>query len=191
MPYSPLLERALRTAATAHAGQTRKGGAIPYVTHLTGTAIILARAGFSDEELLAAAILHDTLEDTTLTAEELESDFGHRVASLVRDASEVKHDRQGKKLPWKTRKAEHISRLASCPVESRAIVLADKLHNLGTLLDDLKSDSDVWTRFNAPPADILEYYEAMFRLADNEPTLQAFTASGRELLVALRQHLSY
>lgn len=178
----------MRVAADAHASQFRKGTVIPYFTHLAGTAIILARGGFCDEELLAAAFLHDSLEDTELTDGEIKREFGKRVASLVRDASEVKRDAHGQTLPWKTRKSEHLSRLASCSVESRAIVLADKLHNLGTLIDDLKTDPGAWTRFNASPADTIGYYEAMFRLADDEPSLQSFAASGSEMLSALRTH---
>ena len=186
MLYSPLIERALRLTATAHASQVRKGTAIPYVTHLAGTALVLARAGFINDELLAAALLHDCLEDAGISAGQIERDFGPAVAAMVIDASEIKHGGQGEKLPWNTRKEEHLARLATCPVESRAIVLADKIHNLGTLADDLAVDPNAWTRFNAAPRQTLWYYEAMFELAHDEPRLQVFSQTGSELLERLR-----
>ncbi|NEK65468.1 MAG: HD domain-containing protein, partial [Xanthomonas perforans] len=77
----PILRRAWEVGASAHAGQTRKSGE-PYITHPVAVAGVLAELGL-DMESLIAAILHDTIEDTPLTREELASEFGEAVAELV------------------------------------------------------------------------------------------------------------
>src|SRR5690606_7605591 len=77
----PLLREAWRVGAAAHAGQTRKSGE-PYITHPVAVATVLAELGL-DVETLVAAILHDTIEDTPLTREELAAQFGEDVAELV------------------------------------------------------------------------------------------------------------
>ncbi|MFH5804200.1 HD domain-containing protein [Alienimonas sp. DA493] len=151
-PYPPLLTRAARYAALAHAGQTRKDSAEPYVTHPLAVMTLLCRAGWGDdEELLAAAALHDVLEDTEVTPEELAETFPPRVCGLVRALSERKRDERGEKLPWEFRKAEHRARLAVAEEAARALALADKLHNLRCLEEDVTPDRvDPWARFNAP-----------------------------------------
>ena len=150
-PFPPLLVRAVRFAATAHAGQTRKGSGAPYVTHPLAVALILCRAGWADDgELLAAAALHDVLEDTAVTPDELAAAFPPRVCELVAALSERKRDEAGAKLPWEVRKAEHRARLAVADEAARALALADKLHNLRCLEADLAGGVDAWPLFNAP-----------------------------------------
>ncbi|MBQ9166040.1 MAG: bifunctional (p)ppGpp synthetase/guanosine-3',5'-bis(diphosphate) 3'-pyrophosphohydrolase, partial [Oscillospiraceae bacterium] len=77
-----LLEQALSFAAAAHEGMTRKGSQTPFLLHPMETAVIVSSLS-SDPEVLAAALLHDVVEDTSCTLEELEERFGSRVASLV------------------------------------------------------------------------------------------------------------
>lgn len=187
--YSPLVERALRVAADAHAHQSRKATTIPYLTHLAGTALILTRAGIVEERVLAAALLHDGIEDTSLTEEEIARDFGEEVARMVVDASEIKLDERGEKIAWHDRKQEHRARLRDCSVESRAIVLADKVHNLGTIVDDLAVDPSTWFRFRATPKETLGYFETMFELAEGEQSLRPFAETGAVLLQRLRRYL--
>lgn len=189
MLYSSFVEQALRFAAEAHGSQFRKGTAIPYLTHLTGVALILARAGFDDDEVLAAALLHDTVEDAGVTAETIAARFTPRVAALVVAASEVKRDDAGEKRSWQTRKSEHLERLRSEPVEARAIVLADKLHNLGTLLDDVAIDSAVWSRFNSDPEQQAWYYLAVLDAAGEEPSVDRLRSEYRTLLGRLQAGL--
>ncbi|MGE8227800.1 MAG: HD domain-containing protein, partial [Stenotrophomonas sp.] len=83
----PLLRRAWEVGAAAHAGQTRKSGE-PYITHPVAVARILAELGL-DVETLIAAILHDTIEDTPLTGEELAGEFGQAVADLVEGVTKL------------------------------------------------------------------------------------------------------
>ena len=82
-----MIDLAIEVAAKAHQNQVRKGTDIPYITHPLAVGIILAKAGCSDE-VIVAGILHDTLEDTPLTLDCIQETFGPRVASIVKGASE-------------------------------------------------------------------------------------------------------
>src|SRR4051812_30513137 len=88
------LERALRWAAVAHDGQVRKGEKIPYFEHVVGVAMILDRLGF-DESVVIAGLLHDVVEDTEVTLDQVRGRFGDEVARTVEACSEVKNDEQG------------------------------------------------------------------------------------------------
>src|SRR5205807_3243496 len=102
---TPRLEQALRWSARCHEGQTRKGGHIPYFQHAAAVAMILDRAGF-DEDVVVAGLLHDVVEDTTATFEDVALRFGPAVAETVRQCSEVKRDAEGRKRPWIDRKRD-------------------------------------------------------------------------------------
>src|SRR5262249_7510334 len=98
--HSPLVERALRVAARAHRDQTRKGTDIPYLTDPAAVALILVRAGFDDEATLAAALLHDVVEDTDWPAERLRAEFPPQVLEYVSAVTERKLAADGSKRPW-------------------------------------------------------------------------------------------
>ncbi len=156
---SPALEDALRAAALWHRGQTRKRSELPYVQHVFAVALVLDRLGFA-EDVVIAGLLHDAVEDAGVTYEEIVARFGPRVAELVAFNSERKLDAVGNKRPWIDRKREHLAAVAAAPVEARAVLLADKLHNLAAIEHDLREGRSVWEAFNAPRADVLGYYEA-------------------------------
>ncbi|QDU41009.1 Bifunctional (p)ppGpp synthase/hydrolase relA [Maioricimonas rarisocia] len=180
---STLLERALRVAGTAHAGQHRKGTDIPYVVHPLAVVLILTRAGIDDDETLAAAILHDVVEDTDWTAERLQREFPPRVVELVAALSEQKTTSDGEPIPWETRKREHMQRLGASCSAARAIALADKLHNARSLLYDAEAGGVCWDRFNAPRDRILDRYrEAAERLGGDEPPLARLVTELRETI---------
>ncbi|WP_179465279.1 RelA/SpoT family protein [Xanthomonas arboricola] len=127
----PILRRAWEVGASAHAGQTRKSGE-PYITHPVAVAGVLAELGL-DMESLIAAILHDTIEDTPLTREELASEFGEAVAELVDGVTKLD------KLRFRDRQeaaAESFRKmLLAMSRDLRVIMikLADRLHNMRTL----------------------------------------------------------
>ncbi|GHH47581.1 MULTISPECIES: RelA/SpoT family protein [Gammaproteobacteria] len=127
----PLLHRAWEVGAAAHAGQTRKSGE-PYITHPVAVACILAELGL-DVEALIAAILHDTIEDTPLTRDELSGEFGETVAELVDGVTKLD------KLKFRDRQeaaAESFRKmLLAMSRDLRVIMikLADRLHNMRTL----------------------------------------------------------
>lgn len=178
---STLLERALRVAGRAHAGQHRKGTDIPYLVHPLAVVLILVRAGIDDDETLAAAILHDVVEDTGCTLSCLQEDFPPRVVELVADLSEQKTDAEGQPIPWETRKREHMERLSASDPAARAIALADKLHNAHAMLYDARSGGVCWDRFNAPREQILDRYrQAADRLGNDDPTLVRLAGELRE-----------
>jgi guanosine-3',5'-bis(diphosphate) 3'-pyrophosphohydrolase len=117
-----------RIIADKHRDQRRKNGDVPYVNHpLAVAASLAAEGGVRDPAVLAAAILHDTLEDTDATAEELERAFGPAVAGIVR---EVTDDRR---LPKHERKRRQVGHARAIGEGARLVELADKLHNLRDL----------------------------------------------------------
>ena len=152
--------RAVAFAAYAHDGQRRKGGALPYIVHPMETAAIAATMT-DDGELLAAAVLHDVVEDCGVTAEELRQRFGPRVAALVTSVSEEKFaDAAG---TWRLRKQRALERLCTAGRETMILALSDKLSNLRSLDRDLRAQGPaVWLQFNqTDPAMHRWYYTAM------------------------------
>lgn len=153
-----IVEQAIVFAARAHVGQTRKGTDIPYITHPYSVGMLLQKANCS-EEVIAAGLLHDTLEDTSATYEELLEEFGSKVAKLVQAASE--HD---KSLPWKKRKQQTIEKLENASFEEVQVITADKLHNLTSIRLDLEIEGEVvWERFNRGKQDQHWYYGSIIK----------------------------
>jgi (p)ppGpp synthase/HD superfamily hydrolase len=186
--YSPLVERALRVAARAHRDQTRKGTDIPYLTHPAAVAWILLRAGFDEDATLAAALLHDVIEDTDYSAARLEAEFPPEVAEAVAALTERKLADDGSKRPWIERKREHLARVAAAPVAVRGIALADKLHNLTTIVHDLEAGEPVWERFNADRARSLDHARAVVdALGRGDPRLERLAAECRTLIERLER----
>ena len=144
----PLLERAIEFATVKHSGAMRKGSTIPYITHVIEAMEIVSEIT-DDETVRAAAVLHDTLEDTETTREELEKNFGKRVADLVAGESENKREDQPAEDTWNTRKQETIRHLMEADTETRIIALGDKLSNIRAMHRDYQQyGEDLWKRFN-------------------------------------------
>lgn len=160
-----MIERALRIAATHHRPQSRKGSDIPYITHPFGVAMLLMRFGFDDDEIIAAALLHDAVEDTECTLDELAAACPPGVVEFVAALTEKKYDDQNVMRPWKDRKLEHLEQVESAPLAARAIVLADKLHNLSTMLFDMEAGEDMWSRFRAGREEVEWYHRTMISTA--------------------------
>jgi guanosine-3',5'-bis(diphosphate) 3'-pyrophosphohydrolase len=125
---SPLVGQALGTAREAHAGQIRNGsGGRPYIEHPEAVAALLAEHGFG-EDVLAAALLHDVVEDSETTVEQLQASFGEPVAGLVAALSDDESI-----ADYRERKDEHRGRVAAAGGAALAIYGADKLTNVGML----------------------------------------------------------
>ena len=161
--YSLKLYDAIELAARAHHGQVRKGTEIPYIVHPLAVAGILIRAD-CPEHLVIAGILHDTLEDTPLTLEEIRLPFGREVADLVVALSEP-----DKKAPWEERKAHTIDYLEQMATPDVLLVsVADKLDNMRAIREGLESAGEAfWLRFNRPRENQKWYYQ---RLAERVRT---------------------
>ncbi len=179
--FSPLVERAMRVAAHHHRNHNRKASELPYISHPCSVALILVKAEFDDDEIIAAALLHDVVEDTDYSMDELEAEFPTQVAQYVAVLTERKMGGDGSKRSWQERKDEHLETVIRASQEARAIVLADKLHNLGTMLYDLESGEEVWNRFGASLEKILWYHRARLENAagsDGRLTQLAQACSG-------------
>ena len=137
-----MIDRAMEVAAKAHQGQVRKGTDVPYIAHPFSVGLILARAGCTDE-VIAAGILHDTVEDTPLTLGEIRDDFGDTVADIVEGVSEP-----DKSLPWEDRKRHTIDAIDGASLDVLLVLSADKLHNVRTIASEYRRSGDkVWGRF--------------------------------------------
>jgi len=122
--YRPLLE-AVACAARAHDGQRRKDGKTPYVSHVFRVALVLREVfGVSDRQALTAAVLHDTVEDTTTDFDDLQEQFGPDVAGWVAALS------KDKRLPEREREAAYVAQLAGGPWQVQVCKLADVFDNL-------------------------------------------------------------
>jgi (p)ppGpp synthase/HD superfamily hydrolase len=133
--YSYRVEQAIRAAAVLHKDQLRKGSMpFPYVTHLVATAFTLMDYT-DDEDVIIAALLHDTLEDTDYTVDELQEDFGGKVRELVEAVTEPKSTPENK-ITWRDRKNTYSQQLKKAPKDAVLIAAADKIHNFRTLVED-------------------------------------------------------
>lgn len=143
-----LLDRAIVFAVQAHAGTERRGKGFPYIVHPMEAVGIVATMT-NDQELLAAAALHDTIEDTDTTIEQIKSEFGDRVAALVASESEDRKDGISKEESWHARKQAVIERLANAPLDSKIVALGDKLSNMRAIARDYATQGDdLWKLFN-------------------------------------------
>lgn len=152
------MARAVAFAAYAHDGQERKGTVLPYILHPMETAAIAATMT-NDPDVLAAAMLHDVVEDCGVTEGELRSKFGRRVAQLVMAETEEKDpDAQG---TWQRRKLRAINRLRAATREQMILTLSDKLSNLRAIDRDLRTlGPELWQRFNQSNPSMHHWYYA-------------------------------
>lgn len=144
-----VFEQAIMFAAERHAGMVRKGTETPYITHPMEAAAIVATMT-NDREVLAAAVLHDVVEDTETTLEEVRERFGDRVASLVAYESENKRADLPASETWLIRKQETIDLLRRTTDRAeKMLVIGDKLSNIrGLCRDYARLGEQVWERFH-------------------------------------------
>ncbi len=137
-----LLERAMLLAFRAHEGQTRKDAPTPYIVHPFEVGLILARYGFSDV-VIAAALVHDTVEDTPVTLEDVRRELGDEVAAIV---APVTHDDT---LSWEDKKRAYIEAVRAASEAAKAVSVADKIANAHSLLAAYaREGTAVWRHFN-------------------------------------------
>ncbi len=133
--YTYRVEQAIRAAAVLHKNQLRKGSMpFPYITHLVATAFTLLDYT-TDEDTIIAALLHDTLEDTDYTIDELQEDFGGRVREIVEAVTEPRSTPE-RKISWREKKELYAKQLKKGPAEAVLVAAADKIHNFRTLVED-------------------------------------------------------
>lgn len=184
MSYSKKFVEAFTFAERAHRDQLRKGTDVPYITHPMAVASIVAEYG-GDEEQVIAALLHDVVEDTPTTVAEVSDRFGERVARIVADLSDTEQHQN--KPDWRSRKEKYLVHLERSKPDSLLVSLADKLHNVGSILRDVRIEGQsVWGRFNASPAELAWYYGSLadvFVRIFPGPLTKIFVRKSSELVI--------
>ena len=143
-----LLDRAIVFAVRAHAGTERRGKGFPYIVHPMEAVEIVATMT-NDQELLAAAALHDTVEDTDVTVEQIRTEFGDYIASLVASESDIVLDGLSDEDSWHIRKQTAIDRLARASYDVKTVALGDKLSNMRAIARDYAQQGDaLWSLFH-------------------------------------------
>ena len=126
--HMEIVLRAAAFAAEKHRSQRRKDAeASPYINHPITAAYILVRAGIEDPAVLASALLHDTVEDTLTTVDELEVVFGYEIANIVAECTD------DKSLPKLARKQAQIDHAAKLSQKAKLVKLADKIANVNDI----------------------------------------------------------
>ncbi|MDD3531098.1 MAG: HD domain-containing protein [Candidatus Pacebacteria bacterium] len=165
MNHTPQIKKAIQFAARKHHGHLRISSSadepLPYVTHLFSVALLVAEDGASDD-VVTAALLHDTLEDTDTTREEIVSAFNEQVASLVEEVSE------DKKLEWKERKEEYLVGMERSSDEALLIALADKVDNVESRIEEYEKEGDAFlARWKRSNEEYLWFYDEALRIAQS------------------------
>ena len=166
---SKLLDRAIVFATKAHSGTFRKKDGIPYILHPMEVASI-AGGITTDEEVLTAALLHDTVEDTNVTLDTIKSQFGDRVAALVASETEDKRRDRSPAETWMQRKMESLAALRNAVDPGvRVLWLSDKLANMRSFARQYEKEGDrMWKDYNqTDPAQQAWYYRTIEALTSD------------------------
>lgn len=189
--FSTLVEHAIELSAQWHDGTYRKSSwrepafevpegqeiQVPVITHLAAVATIVQNAGWG-ETVIAAAYLHDTIEDMNehgqrLRRKQLREAVGPEVAQLVARVSEQKADADGRLRPWRDRKEDYVAALREGRPEALAISLADKIHNLWSMNQSLENGENIFAALSAGPDAQLWFHRAVLEAsrAHDDPRL--------------------
>ncbi len=170
-----LIYKAIQMAIKAHEHQLRKLDNDIYVAHPIEVGVILAKHNLPDEVIIAG-ILHDTVEDTSLTLEKIESEFGSSVAAYVKLCSEL-----NKGESWKKRKLSYLDQLENAPNDVLFIVCVDKLTNIQSIQRNFEAYGPaIWQKFNAGYEEQKWYYEAILEKLSpicNHPLYEALQSA--------------
>ena len=129
----------------------------------------IVEEAYFDEYTVIAALLHDLVEDTPITLNEIGMKFPKTVMDIVAGCTEIKRDAEGRPIPWENRKRAHLDRLRTkARTEVRTVMLADKLDNLRSIRADLAAGRAVWDQSHAGRDRVLWYYDSMIANCDCE-----------------------
>jgi len=173
-----LIERALRIAAIAHKDQMRKEGDIPYIVHPVMVALDLKARGFG-EEVVAAALVHDVLEDTEFSEIQMEEELGSRVMAIVRAVT------NDDSFSWEEKKLKYIETVREAGAGAMAVATADKIHNAESLIvAHAEQGEGVWANFNAGREKKIWFEEAMLTMLEeswDDPLIERYAELVREI----------
>lgn len=192
MNHTPQIKRAIQFAARKHHGQFRRETEpLPYITHLFSVALLVAEDG-ADDDVVTAALLHDTIEDTGTTRDEIASIFNERVAILVESVSEPK-EIGGEKLNWKESKEHYLANLENASDDALLIAIADKIDNIESKLEAFEKEGEaLLNRWKQPVKEYLWYHGealriAQSRLPEHQLTKRLYEAHTRECAMLSEQ----
>lgn len=176
---------ALVFASGVHRTQMRKATGVPYVSHLLAVTSIALEAG-AGEDVAIAALLHDCVEDRGVTLDELRSRFGATVASIVDEVTETDAH---PKPPWRPRKDAYLAHLETASPDALVVSAADKLHNVRTMLVELRAAGpSLWSRFHAGPDDQVWFHRSVADVVARRlpgPLADALSAAVDDLAAAI------
>lgn len=168
MTLTTKIEKAIKRASILHEGQVRKSTKnLPYITHLFSVADLLST--YADrEDVIVAGLLHDTLEDTPYTEEELESEFGSSVKETVLSVTEVSfYQRRMAIFPWKERKEIYLGKLKTAGADALMVSAADKIDNLEGMIEGYrKNGQSVWDSFQGSPEEQSWFFGAVLAILE-------------------------
>lgn len=149
---------ALIFSAICHKNQIRKADGYPFIMHPFALASLLIKYN-ATEDAVIGGLLHDVLEDTPYTAEEIEGKFGSNVLGIVQAVSE------NKTLPWRERKIDYVERLVDENEEALMVSCADKIHNLFCFLREYEAQGEaLWQHFNAGRDDTFWFFQEVYNV---------------------------
>ena len=173
-----LVSEAIAFAVKAHDGMRRKKGDAPYILHPMEAAVIVGTMT-DDQNLIAAAALHDVVEDAGITIDEIEQRFGKRVRELVASETEDKRADLPPESTWRIRKEESLAVLKNTDdIGVLMVWLGDKLANMRAIYRDFKVEGNaMWQRFNQKDANAQAWYyrsitQLTVRLSDTSAWLE-------------------
>ena len=162
------LDKAICFAVKAHSGVERRGKGFPYIIHPMEAVSIVATIT-KDQEILAAAALHDVVEDTEYTVEDIKKEFGERVAKLVASESDLIVEGKSESESWKERKQHAISRLKNLDFDGKIVTIGDKLSNARAMLQDYGTlGEELWNKFHVTDPKLHKWHYESIREALSE-----------------------
>lgn len=190
-----LIERARKLAREAHEGQLRKAGRVPYFTHVEAVATIVAEHGHDDEVTVAAAYLHDLLEDQPAHAPRMRAQMPAEVVGIVEVLTEPKRDAEGRNRAKAQRFDDYVAQLSAGTEAARAAIpisCADKVHNLKSIVWTEARGESLLGRLSTRPGDHaaqLARLRPIYASAAAEPLLETFDEAARELMNTIARWL--
>lgn len=168
MNHTPQIKKAIQFAARKHHGHLRISSTphepLPYVTHLFSVALLVAEGGAHDD-VITAALLHDTLEDTRTVRQDIVEAFNERVAELVEAVTEIKEE-DGAKRDWKDIKTDYLALIERADDDALVIAIADKIDNVESRIEEYEQSGDAFLkRWKHPNSDYLWFYGEALRIA--------------------------
>jgi (p)ppGpp synthase/HD superfamily hydrolase len=197
MKLTKKIQKAINFCCRLHDGQVRKGDdGLPYASHPFSVAWILAEYT-DDEDIIAAGLLHDVLEDVPgYRYEDMVRDFGERVAGIVKEVTEDKDPNvvSDDKATWEARKIKYLENLKNDSAEALMVCTADKIHNLRTMRAAYaEMGGKLWERFNAPAERKLWFYREIVKVLEGRVERRMWAELKEELwglwqMVGMREY---